>query len=203
MEEELRSLLQRYQGGESEAAPELISRLSPLVKGLARRYAGTSSEIEDYYQVGMLGLLKAATRFKTEIQVKFTTFALPWIRGEMLCYRRRTASPVKVSRSLWEQARALTLPTSCCRSCSASQHCPSFPGLRHSRGRDLSSLPNHPAAVRPGRRNRRHPGRSQPGGEAHRPHQPAGRDDAVDPMERKIIVLRFSRSKHRPKLAAL
>ncbi|HOL16733.1 MAG TPA: sigma-70 family RNA polymerase sigma factor [Bacillota bacterium] len=109
MEEELRALLQRYQGGESEAAPELISRLSPLVKGLARRYAGTSSEIEDYYQVGMLGLLKAVARFKTEVPVKFTTFALPWIRGEMLCYHRHTASPVKVSRSLWEQARALNL----------------------------------------------------------------------------------------------
>lgn len=107
MEEELRALVQRYQSGESEAAPELISRLSPLVKGLARRYAGSSSEIDDYYQVGMLGLLKAAVRFKAEIPVKFTTFAVPWIRGEMLCYRRKNASSVKVSRSLWEQARAL------------------------------------------------------------------------------------------------
>jgi RNA polymerase sporulation-specific sigma factor len=109
MDEELRALLHRYRGGDDEAAQELTSRVSPLIKGLARRFAAGEAESEDYYQVGMIGLLKAARRFDFDAPVKFTTFAVAWIKGEMLNYRRKHASPVKISRSLWEQSRVLSL----------------------------------------------------------------------------------------------
>jgi RNA polymerase sporulation-specific sigma factor len=109
MDEELRALLLRYREGDDEALQELASRLSPLVKGMARRFACGDAESEDYYQVGMIGLLKAARRFDLDTKVKFTTFAVAWIKGEMLSYRRKHRSPVKVSRALWEQARALNI----------------------------------------------------------------------------------------------
>lgn len=106
---ELRALLYRCLDGDDEAAQELASRLSPLVKGMARRFACGAAESEDYYQVGMIGLLKAVRRFNFDAPVKFTTFAVAWIKGEMLSYRRKHRSPVKISRSLWEQARVLSI----------------------------------------------------------------------------------------------
>ncbi len=108
-DEELRALLRRYLDGDEEAARELTSRISPLVKGMARRFACGAAEFEDYYQVGMIGLLKAARRFNFDAPVKFTTFAVAWIKGEMLGYRRKHHSPVKISRALWEQAKALSI----------------------------------------------------------------------------------------------
>jgi len=56
----------------------------------------------------MIGLFKAASRFDLAAPVKFTTFAVAWIKGEMLSYRRHTAVPVKISRTLWEQALLLS-----------------------------------------------------------------------------------------------
>ncbi len=107
--EQLQGVLLRLQGGDREAGQELTQCLSPLVNALARRFACGYGETEDYYQVGMIGLLKAARRFDPALQVKFTTFAVSWIKGEMLSYKRRFQSPVKLSRSLWEQSRALSL----------------------------------------------------------------------------------------------
>ena len=105
-EESLREILGRFQAGDAEAGRELALKLKPLVEALAGRIAA-APEVEDYCQVGMIGLLKAARRFRAELQVKFTTFAVAWIKGEMRAYRRKYRSPVKVSRSLWEQSRAL------------------------------------------------------------------------------------------------
>ncbi len=106
-DEQLRDLLERYQQGEREAGRELALLCDPLVSALANRLAYLAAEVDDYYQVGMIGLLRAAQRFKPEMQVKFTTFAVPWIRGEMLLHRRQYQSSVKVSRTLKEQAGLL------------------------------------------------------------------------------------------------
>ena len=106
-EELLRELLRRYQGGDREAGQELAVQLSPLVSALAVRVAYTPAEVDDFYQVGMLGMLKAAQRFRLSAAVKFTTFAVAWIKGEMRAYNRQYRSAVKVSRSLWEQSRML------------------------------------------------------------------------------------------------
>ncbi|MBS3947882.1 MAG: sigma-70 family RNA polymerase sigma factor [Dethiobacter sp.] len=108
MDDLLRALLYRYKAGDHDAARELVLRLSPLVRGLARRFAYGGAEADDYYQVGMIGLFHAARRFNFDAQVKFIAYAITWIKGEMLSYRRNTGSSVKISRSLWEQARVLS-----------------------------------------------------------------------------------------------
>lgn len=103
----LGQLLQRFEAGDEKAGESLFMSLKPLVSAYARRMAYRVEEEEDYLQAGMIGLLKAARRFDPGRGVKFTTFALAWIEGEMRLYRRRTQSVLKVSRSLMEQSREL------------------------------------------------------------------------------------------------
>lgn len=107
-EEFLRGLLRRYQNGDGEAGGELVARMSPLVSAMAGRAAYGSAETEDYYQVGMIGLLKAARRFDLQATVKFITYAVIWIKGEIRTYRRSDQFPVKVSRTLRDQSRVLS-----------------------------------------------------------------------------------------------
>jgi len=106
-ETELEVLLQERASGDERAGEIIFLRLKPLVSAYARRMAYRADEVEDYFQAGMMGLLKAIDRFDSHRGVKFTTFALPWIEGEMRLYRRRTQSVLKVSRSLMEQSRDL------------------------------------------------------------------------------------------------
>lgn len=106
-EEQLRELLQRFREGEEEAGETLFLHLEPLVSAYARRMACRPGERDDYFQAGMVGLLKAAQRFNPARRVKFVTFAVTWIEGEMRLYRRRNSSVIKVSRSMQEQSRRL------------------------------------------------------------------------------------------------
>jgi RNA polymerase sporulation-specific sigma factor len=107
-EELLRGLLRRFQNGDGEAGGELVARMSPLVSAMAGRAAYGPSETEDCFQVGMIGLLKAARRFNLQAPVKFVTYAVTWIKGEIRTYRRNYQYPLKVSRTLQEQSRALS-----------------------------------------------------------------------------------------------
>ncbi|MEW5784886.1 MAG: sigma-70 family RNA polymerase sigma factor [Bacillota bacterium] len=107
-DQSIRRLLQQYREGSDESGQELARCMAPLVQSLAGRTVFKPSELEDYCQVGMIGLLKAARRYDLNSPVKFSTFAAAWIKGEMLVYRRRSYLPVKISRTLWEQSRVLT-----------------------------------------------------------------------------------------------
>ncbi|NMA92825.1 MAG: sigma-70 family RNA polymerase sigma factor [Firmicutes bacterium] len=98
----IRELVIRLQRGEKEAGGELVTLLTPLVRAFAARLA-PPSEREDLYQVGIIGLLKAADRFDPGSPTRFTTYAVPWIQGEIKQYRRSHLGPVKVSRRLREQ----------------------------------------------------------------------------------------------------
>ena len=106
-EEQLQELLHRFRRGETEAGEVLFRHLEPLVGAYVRRMACRAGEREDYFQAGMMGLLKAAQRFDPARSVKFTTFAVTWIEGEMRMYRRCNSSVLKISRSLQEQSRRL------------------------------------------------------------------------------------------------
>ncbi len=106
-EEQLQALLHRFQQGEAEAGEVLFRHLEPLVRAYVRRMACCAGEREDYFQVGMMGLLKAAQRFDPARSVKFTTFAVSWIEGEMRMYRRCHGTVLKIGRSLLEQSRRL------------------------------------------------------------------------------------------------
>lgn len=77
-------LLRRYhEHGDRRAREELIRRHLPLVRALARRYAGRGEPVEDIEQVGAIGLIKAIDRFELSRGVSLATFATPTVLGEI------------------------------------------------------------------------------------------------------------------------
>jgi RNA polymerase sigma-B factor len=96
-------LLRRYhQRGDREARRELIERMMPLVRSLARRYAGRGESLDDLEQVGFVGLIKAVDRFDIDRELRFSTFAVPTILGEIKRHFRDRTWSVRVSRSIQE-----------------------------------------------------------------------------------------------------
>ncbi len=96
-------LLRRYhQEGDREARRLLIERMMPLVRSLARRYAGRGESLDDLEQVGFVGLIKAVDRFDVSRELRFSTFAVPTILGEIKRHFRDRTWSVRVSRSIQE-----------------------------------------------------------------------------------------------------
>jgi RNA polymerase sigma-B factor len=96
-------LLRRYhEHGDREARRILIERMMPLVRSLARRYAGRGEALEDLEQVGFVGLIKAVDRFELSRDLRFSTFAVPTILGEIKRHFRDRTWSVRVSRSIQE-----------------------------------------------------------------------------------------------------
>ena len=97
--EETISLIKRAQSGDEEAKNLLIEHNSPLVKSIIRRFRSSQVEYEDLYQIGSLGFVKAINNFDTSFDVKFSTYAVPMVIGEIKRYLRDDGF-VKVSRSV-------------------------------------------------------------------------------------------------------
>ena len=96
-------LLRRYHlEGDLEARRLLIERMLPLVRTLARRYANRGESLEDLEQVGCVGLIKAVDRFDLSRELRFSTFAVPTILGEIKRHFRDRTWSVRVSRSIQE-----------------------------------------------------------------------------------------------------
>jgi len=76
-----------------------IEKYSPLVKSIVKRYIGKGVEYDDLYQLGCLGLVKAHSKFDSAYGVKFTTYAVPLIAGEIKRFLRDDGQ-IKVSRSV-------------------------------------------------------------------------------------------------------
>ncbi|MGI6357299.1 MAG: SigF/SigG family RNA polymerase sporulation sigma factor [Bacillota bacterium] len=102
-DEETKLLLARSQAGDEQARERLVQSNLRLVRALVGRFAHRQHEIEDLYQLGCIGLLKAIDRFDLSLDVKFSTYAVPLILGEIRRYLRDNG-PVKVTRSLKELA---------------------------------------------------------------------------------------------------
>ena len=103
--EEDRALLKRYhEDGDTTAREELIERHLPLVRSLARRYAGRGEALEDIEQVGAIGLIKAIDRFELEREVSLATYATPNVVGEIKRHFRDKGWSVRVPRDLQELA---------------------------------------------------------------------------------------------------
>jgi len=92
-------LLQKAKNGDESAKNELIENNSPLVKSIVRRYKNKGVEYDDLYQLGCVGFAKAINNFDQSFNVKFSTYAVPMIAGEIKRFLRDDGS-IKVSRSI-------------------------------------------------------------------------------------------------------
>lgn len=96
-------LLNRAKEGDKEARDQLVSENTGLVWSVARRFMNRGHELEDLFQIGCIGLIKCIDKFDTSYEVKFSTYAVPMIAGEIKRFLRDDGM-IKVSRSLKENA---------------------------------------------------------------------------------------------------
>jgi RNA polymerase sigma-B factor len=98
-----RELLRRYhEGGDASAREVLVQRHLPLVRSLARRYAGRGEALDDIEQVGAIGLIKAIDRYELSREVALTTYATPNVVGEIKRHFRDKGWAIRVPRALQE-----------------------------------------------------------------------------------------------------
>ncbi|TML37110.1 MAG: SigB/SigF/SigG family RNA polymerase sigma factor [Actinobacteria bacterium] len=98
-----RDLLRRYhEEGDASAREVLVERHLPLVRSLARRYAGRGESLDDIEQVGAIGLIKAIDRYELSREVALTTYATPNVVGEIKRHFRDKGWAIRVPRALQE-----------------------------------------------------------------------------------------------------
>lgn len=96
-------LVDLSQSGDQLAKEKLIHENSPLIKSVIKRYKNKGVEDDDLYQLGCMGFVKAINNFSPEYNVKFSTYAVPMIAGEIKRFLRDDGS-VKVSRTIKHNA---------------------------------------------------------------------------------------------------
>lgn len=97
--EESMRLLELSQKGDKEAKDELVYGNLLLILSVIKKFAHRGENLDDLFQVGCMGLLKAIDNFDITLGVRFSTYAVPMIIGEIRRYLRDN-SPIRVSRSL-------------------------------------------------------------------------------------------------------
>ena len=101
--DDILALLGRVHQGDKKARDILVEKNMGLVHSIARRFQNRGVEMEDLIQIGSIGLLKAIDKFDLTYEVRFSTYAVPMITGEIKRFLRDDGM-VKVSRSLKEEA---------------------------------------------------------------------------------------------------
>ena len=101
--DEKQELLKKATKGDKEARKELIDGNLRLVLSIVQRFSNRNENADDLFQVGCIGLIKAIDNFNTELDVKFSTYAVPMIIGEVKRYLRDNSS-IRVSRSVKDLA---------------------------------------------------------------------------------------------------
>src|SRR5699024_8478088 len=99
--EEVKELITKSQAGDRSARDELVEKNVRLVWSVVQRFMNRGYEPEDLFQIGSIGLLKAIDKFDLSFGVKFSTYAVPMIIGEIQRFIRDDGT-VKVSRTLKE-----------------------------------------------------------------------------------------------------
>lgn len=95
------ALITKSQQGDKKARDTVFEENTGLIYSVAKRFVGRGVEMEDLIQIGSIGLLKAVDHFNASFEVKFSTYAVPMIAGEIKRYLRDDGI-LKVSRSLKE-----------------------------------------------------------------------------------------------------
>ena len=105
--EETMRLLSLAADGDDNATERLIAENTPLLKSIVKRYMGKHIEYDDLFQIAGIGLLKAIKNFKLDFNVRFSTYAVPMILGEIK-RQMRDDGYIKVSRSLKSLSSKIT-----------------------------------------------------------------------------------------------
>ncbi len=106
--EDVSVLIAKSQQGDKEAREVLIEKNLGLVHAIVHRFIGRGVEPEDLFQIGSIGLMKAIDHFDLSYDVKFSTYAVPLITGEIKRFLRDDGI-IKVSRTLKEQSLKVNL----------------------------------------------------------------------------------------------
>ena len=101
--DEMMELLRRSRDGDPEARQRLIEGNLRLVLSVIQRFSGRGENPDDLFQVGCIGLLKAIENFDPSLNVRFSTYGVPMIAGELRRYLR-DYGPLRVSRSIRDTA---------------------------------------------------------------------------------------------------
>jgi len=100
---EMEELLRRTKQGDMEAREQLIAGNLRLVLSVIQKFTNRGENVDDLFQVGCVGLIKAIDNFNTDLDVRFSTYGVPMIIGEIRRYLRDN-SAVRVSRSMRDTA---------------------------------------------------------------------------------------------------
>ncbi len=103
MKEEIYRLIKLAQDGDRDALEKLTFENKGLIWASARRFSGRGVELDDLFQIGAIGLIKAIKKFDTSFDVEFSTYAVPMILGEIRRFLRDDGI-IKISRGLKETA---------------------------------------------------------------------------------------------------
>mgnify|MGYP002590270722 CR=1 FL=1 len=100
------ALIEKSHNGDKEAREQLVEENIGLIWCVVKRFYGRGIEAEDLFQIGSIGLIKAIDKFDLSYDVKFSTYAVPLILGEMKRYLREE-SQVKISRTVKDLSYAI------------------------------------------------------------------------------------------------
>ena len=91
--------IKKAQNGDKDAMAKLVEENQGLIWSIVKRFIGRGYDVEDLYQIGTLGFIKSIRNFDIDYEVKLSTYAVPYILGEIKRFLRDDG-PIKVSRSL-------------------------------------------------------------------------------------------------------
>ena len=106
MVDEITNEIKRAQTGDKDAMANLVENNQGLIWSIVKRFTGRGYELEDLYQIGMIGFIKSIRNFDINFEVKLSTYAVPYILGEVKRFIRDDG-PIKVSRGLKDLNRKI------------------------------------------------------------------------------------------------
>ena len=98
--------IEKAQKGDKDAMAFLVEKNQGLIWSIVKRFTGRGYETEDLYQIGCIGFIKSIRNFDVQFEVKLSTYAVPYILGEIKRFLRDDG-PVKVSRGLKELYKSI------------------------------------------------------------------------------------------------
>lgn len=106
MLDEITNEIKKAQNGNKDSMAKLVENNQGLIWSIVKRFSGRGYEIEDLYQIGTIGFIKSIRNFDINFEVKLSTYAVPYILGEVKRFIRDDG-PIKISRSLKDLNRKI------------------------------------------------------------------------------------------------